>query len=459
VSTLRSLDAELARGIRRRRVPGAVVAVQRGHRLLGAAAAGVTNVDTAVRVTTDAVFQIGSISKVFTATLVMQLVDDGLLDLDRPIVDYLPEFRVADVATRRTVTARHLLCHASGIDGDFFPDAGRGEDAIARFVDMCAMLPSLFPPGRKLSYCNVGFAVLGRLVEVLRRETWDTAMRRRIFRPLQMRHAMTLPEDALRFRCAVGHVPDPKDPRTSVVAPVMYLSQGQKAAGATPAMSAGDLLTFVVMHLDRGRARDGTRVLSAASVAAMQRRQMRVQKHLPRGVTGWGLGWFLCNWNRRRVIGHDGGTIGQYSFLRVLPRERLAVVLLTNGGDAIGLYEDIVGPLFESLEGTREADLPPSNPGLKVDPAQYVGRYENIAMRYTVALRRGSIVVSATSKTEAPVTPPLDRVPLAFIDREGARLASGNALLDRTTFLFSDADPRGRFEFVQVGLRQFRREP
>lgn len=92
-------------------------------------------------VTTDTVFQIGSISKVFTATLVMQLVDEGLLSLDTPIAKYLPEFHVADDKTRRAVTARHFLSHSSGIDGDFFPDTGRDDDAIARLVDMSALLP------------------------------------------------------------------------------------------------------------------------------------------------------------------------------------------------------------------------------------------------------------------------------------------------------------------------------
>jgi CubicO group peptidase (beta-lactamase class C family) len=456
MSALTTLADDLKRGIRRHRVPGATVAVMRGRRLLGVAAAGVTNVDTRVPVTTDTVFQIGSITKVFTTTLVMQLVDDRLLDLDRPVADYLPEFRVADAATRREVTARHLLSHTSGIDGDFFPNSGRGDDAIARFVDMCTMLPSLFPLGTKMSYCNVGFAVLGRVIEVLRRETWDDAMRRRIFRPLGMKHAMTLPEDALRHRCAVGHVPDPKDPTRMRVAPLTYLSFGQKAAGSTPAMSSVDLLEFAALHMHGGRARDGSRVLSAASVAAMQRRQVRLQKHSPRGINAWGLGWSLCNWPRTRVIGHDGGTIGQYSFLRLAPERKLAVVLLTNGGDAMSLYDDVVGGLFESLEHTREPALPTPDDALHIEASLYEGRYENIAVAYTIESRRGVLVVSAAPKTEGGGIS-LTRAPLAFVDQATAVLHTGNPQMDRTSFLFSDADANGRFGYVQMGLRQFRR--
>ncbi len=275
------LELRLKRSIRRHRVPGASLAVLKGSRVVATAAAGVTNLDTRVPVTPDAVFQIGSITKVFTTTLIMQLVDEGLLSLDTPIVEYLPEFQIADPATRRNVTARHLLSHTSGIDGDLFADSGRGDDAIARLMPMMTLLPTLFPLGTKMSYCNVGFAVLGRIIEVLRRETYDHAIRHRIFKPLGMKQAMTLPEDALRHRCAVGHIADPKDPKRQRVAFVTHLSHGMKAAGSTPAMSAPDLMKFVAMHLGHGRIGNGKRVLSAASAVAMQRRQVRLQKYAP----------------------------------------------------------------------------------------------------------------------------------------------------------------------------------
>src|SRR3954454_12246820 len=107
-------------------VVGASLAIQSGSQVL-TAATGVLNLETRHPVTPDSLFQVGSITKVWTATLAMQLVDEGLLELDRPVVSYLPEFRVADPDVTRTVTARQLLTHTSGIDGDFFPDFGRGD--------------------------------------------------------------------------------------------------------------------------------------------------------------------------------------------------------------------------------------------------------------------------------------------------------------------------------------------
>lgn len=459
------LNQHLKRAIRRHGVPGAAVAVSSGRRIVATAAAGVTNLDTQVPVTTDAVFQIGSITKIFTTTLIMQLVDDGLLELDVPIARYLPEFRIADATAQRTITTRHLLSHTSGIDGDYFPDSGRGDDAIARFMDQIALVPSLYPPGERMSYCNVGFAVLGRIVEVLRRETWDRAMRKRIFEPLRMTHAMTLPEDALRHRCAVGHVPDPKKPKEMVVAPMTHLSQGQKAAGATPAMCVEDLLKFAWMHLDHGRAGDGTRVLSARSARAMQRRQIALPRNMPYGIDAWGLGWILCNWHGHRVVGHDGGTIGQYSFLRVSPTRRMAFALLTNGGNAGLLYQELVDALFGARIGRREPRVAEPNPTLRPDPARYVGRYENIGQVYVVKERgkargkkpssHGGLSVSVSPKPGS-FGGAIGDAPLAFIDRSAAVPRSGNPLFDRTILQFSTPDD-GRSQFLQVGFRQLRR--
>ncbi|MEJ2088537.1 MAG: serine hydrolase, partial [Gammaproteobacteria bacterium] len=275
MSVLTDLPDLLKRGVRRFNVPGAALAVYRRGRVYEAAA-GVLNVDTRVTVTTDSVFQIGSISKIFTTTLIMQLVDEGLLDLDAPVCDYLPGFAVADGTVSRSVTPRHFLTHSSGIEGDFFVDSGRGDDSVARLQDMGTMLPNLFPPGERLSYCNFGFAMLGRIIEVLTGLTWDRAMRERLFEPLGMEHALTLPEETVKFRAAIGHVPNPTRRSENMITPMPWLFFGQKAAGTTPTMSAADLLKFAAMHLDRGTTKSGERILSRQSVRQMQQPQMRL---------------------------------------------------------------------------------------------------------------------------------------------------------------------------------------
>jgi hypothetical protein len=127
-------------------------------------------------------------------------------------------------------------------------------------------------------------------------------------------------------------------------------------------MSASDLAQFARMHMNGGRNQTGVRVVSAASVRAMQRRQIRAPRHTPHGISHWGLGWMLIDWNGHRLYGHDGATIGQQAFLRILPEQNLAVAMLTNGGDMTGLFHEMYGEIFRRLAGLAPAAVPEYDP-------------------------------------------------------------------------------------------------
>ena len=447
------LSRWLKAGADQYQVPGASIAVLRGGRVTGAAA-GVINLDTAVPTTLDTVFQIGSITKIFTTTLIMQLVDEGRLDLDEPVVTYLPSFRVADLSVSRQVTPRHFLSHQSGIDGDFFVDAGRGDDSVEKLVEMAVMLPSLFAPGAKHSYCNLGFALLGRLAEVLTRRTYDELLRERIFEPLGMRHAISLPEDTLRFRSAIGHVPSRRKKNTWYVTRTPYLSHGQKAAGSTPAMAVTDLLKFAKMHMAEGRTDAGDRMLSVRSVAAMQKRQVALPAHTRNCIKHWGLGWFLMDWQGTRLYGHDGATMGQFAYLRVIPEQQLAVAMLTNGGDAGGLYKDIFDKVFLRLARTCEPAAPVAAKVSRLQRDDYVGSYANLNQRYDIVRKGETLLISLTQNGGGTGLPA--RSKLAFIDRRTAILQSGDPVLDRSVFHFSEPADTG-YGYLATGLRQYRR--
>lgn len=372
-------------------VVGASLAIAYGDEVLEAAT-GVLNTRTGQPATTDSVFQIGSITKVWTATLVMQLVDEDLLDLDAPLISYLPDFKVADEALTQQVTARHLLAHTSGIAGDFFPETGRGDDCLEKFVALMADLPGSHPLGATMSYCNAGYVLLGRLVEVLRGATWDQVMRERIFQPLGVEAAGTLPEEALLWGAATGHI-TPPGASEPVVAPQWGLPRNAGPAGLVHGR-ARDVLVFARVHLADGLAPDGSRILSAQSARAMRGAQVQVPDRWTFG-DHWGLGWILPEWDGRALFAHDGSTLGQAAFLRVLPGEPdLAVVLLTNGGESRDLYQDLYGEIFELLAGvTITPQVGPVATATSIDPAKYVGRYERESMMHEVVLRQGELVM------------------------------------------------------------------
>jgi hypothetical protein len=250
------------------------------------------------------------------------------------------------------------------------------------------------PLGATMSYCNTGFSVLGRVIEVVTDRVWDTAMRERLIEPMKLTHTATLPEDVLRYRAAIGHIQPPGQERRT--APSWGLPRTAGPAGGI-CSSASEVLRFAQLHL-AGGALDGEQIVSAESVQAMQEPQVVV----PSGGDGlssrhWGLGWSIFDWHGRTVIGHDGGTIGQAAFFRVVPDAGVAIALLTNGGNPIALFRELFAELLRELAGVEmpaEA-VPPATP-LPVDPGAYVGLYEREGASIQIEARDGGIVAVET---------------------------------------------------------------
>lgn len=364
-------------------VPGAAVAVLAAGDVVDDAA-GVLNKATGVEVTPDSVFQIGSITKLWTATLVMQLVDEGRLDLDVPVRTYLPEFRIADEGAAATITTRMLLNHTAGFEGDIFTDTGVGDDCIEKFLGVLTGVPQLFPPGERFSYNNAGFCVLGRLVEVLREKTYDDCLREHLFAPLGLTHAAASVYEAIMFRAAMGHVE--LEPGAGLQpAPVWSLARSNSPAGSTLSMRPRDLIAFARMHMEDGAAADGTRVLAPGTAAQMQAKQVELP-YLGIMGTSWGLGFERFDVPAGDIVGHDGSTIGQNAFLRMVPEAGVAVALLTNGGDVMSLYHELAGHVIEQLTDTRLPGLPtpPAEPE-RIDASRYVGTYSAEVMDLVVS--------------------------------------------------------------------------
>ena len=184
-----------------------------------------------------------------------------------------------------------------------------------------------------------------------------------------------------------------------------------RSAGPAGLISArvADVLAFVQMHLSGGLAADGRRVLSQASVEAMTAKQAELPDPRTLGDS-WGLGWIRYGWGGERLVGHDGTTLGQAAFLRVLPSQGLAVSLLTNGGHALDLSRELLREVFDELAGVQmPAPVEPATSPVDVEPAAYVGRYERTGLHDRgLRRRRGT-------------RPPLDRHRRLRGARAGAR--------------------------------------
>lgn len=446
----RELGSRLRSLIRKYQVPGAALGILRDGKVTEVAA-GVVNLNTGVKTTPDTVFQIGSMTKFWTATVVMQLTEQGLTDLDSPIREYLPDFRVADPDVTAGVTMRHLLSHTSGIDGDHFDDFGRGDDCLQRYVESCAKLGQTHPMGETMSYCNTGYSVAGRVIEVLTDKVWDQAMRESLFAPLGLTKTSTLPEEALLHLTAVGHVsPKPGDPPQ--VAPVWMLPRVCGPMGLVNS-TVRDVLTFAELHLNNGKAPDGTRLLSEESVRLMQEPQIEVPDRFTLG-SHWGLGAILFDWDAHRLYGHDGNTLGQASVLRIMPEENLAITLLANGGRTGELYRTLFSEILTELIGIKVPSIPtaPKRPR-EINLELYAGTFERLAIRIDLAVDdkvlRGTITVSGP--LAALVPDPVTSVTFIPVD-DATFLVETEGEGDRSPavfYAFEDGIPR----YLHAGAR------
>jgi CubicO group peptidase (beta-lactamase class C family) len=415
-------------------VPGAALGVGHGAARLEVAA-GVLSRATGAAVTPDSLFQIGSMTKIWTATLILQLVDEGRLALDQPVIDVLPELELAGAPDLATMRIRDLLAHTSGIDGDVFRDTGRGDDCLDRFVRSLRDVPLLHEPGARFSYSNAGYSVAGRVVEVVTGTTWDQAISERIVRPLGLDGTVTLPEDAILHRVAIGHFG--ATAREQRPTPTWTFTRSTGPAGLVVSR-VGDVLQFVNSHLGSLGAQG---LISSNSARAMTTRQATLPDR-PNGVSGWGLGWMQFDWNGVPLIGHDGLTLGLQSFLRIVPERQFTTVLFTNGGDARGLHLALTQELYGAIGVRALAPLVPPYPSPEVDRSRYVGRYSRTGFTVDIRAVEGDLWMvpadGAANRGRAwQLGGPLKMAPVAH-DHFAVRPSSRSASWDSVRFVDVD---------------------
>lgn len=294
--------------------PGIAIAITDRNRTIVELPLGFADPAAGVPVAPDTLFESGSIGKSFTAALVMQLVDQGIVDLHVPVQTYLPWFEVQ--SDYGPITLHHLLSHTAGIISGFehSPD-GRSEVWSLRHTKAFA------PPGERFSYSNLGYKALGLVLERVTGQTCQSLVEERIFQPLGMRHSHGAITDRIRDDLAVGHVPRfgdrPWQPEHGFAA-APWLETG--TADGCLAMTAGDLAVWARCLLNDGRG-----VLSPARFAEMI---TPVLGWDARPTYGYGLG--VRRENGVDIIEHEGGMVGYISSMTVDRSNGFGVVVLAN---------------------------------------------------------------------------------------------------------------------------------
>jgi CubicO group peptidase (beta-lactamase class C family) len=376
-----------ARTIERLEIGGAQIAVAVGDDIVHAEA-GVANADLGNPVTADTLFQIGSTTKVYTAALMMGLADERAVDLDRPVTTYLPEVRLATGDAWPAITPRHLMSMTSGLDNGPYADTGRGDDAVARYVDLLGDIPPIFAPGAAYGYSNASTNVSGLLIERLTGQCWDDALRDRLLRPGGLAESVSLFDELAYHPVAVGHLPD----ADAAVRP-WCMGRGMGPSGATLATSARDLVRFGRLFLRRGVAADGTRVLSERAVTTMQTPPVGVPARA--FADDWCVGPYRKVWGGVEVFGHSGTTQNGSSTLLWIPARDIAIATVVNTPPRGYPFADAVfdAVLRDGL-GLAKPPRPVPDPGLAVAAKPYLGRYEAYGLRYDVTHEDGELILT-----------------------------------------------------------------
>ncbi len=250
--------------MKRLKIPGVSIGIYLDGKEY-AAGFGVTSIENPLAVTPDTLFQTGSISKTFTGTILMRLVEDGKVDLDAPVRTYLPKFKLSDKDVAEKVTIRHLLTHTGGWIGDYFNDYGNGDDALEKIVRDVAKLEQVTPLGEVWSYNNTGFNIAGRVVEVVTGKPFEQVAQEMILDPLGMDMTFYFPDDILiTHRFVVGHHKDGK--KVKVSRPWAIGRNGAPVGGVISTVK--DLLTYARFHMGDGKSASGEKLLLVKNLRA-----------------------------------------------------------------------------------------------------------------------------------------------------------------------------------------------
>ncbi len=391
-------------------IPGFVAGIDRGGAQI-IVAHGTANVATAAPMLTDTGFLFGSVTKVMTTTLLMQQVDRGNLDLDTPVIEYLPEFRLRNA---EKILVRHLISHTNGIDADlYFPDA-EGRDALKIYVGgLAADYDTVFEPGEQLSYSNGGMIVAGRLLEVVTGLSFSELIARDIYGPAGMVNSSTSAEQAILRSTAVGHFVD-METGTAQPTKMFTLPDTWGPAGGTPIGTIADLLAFGRTHLDGGVSPTGTRVLSEESVALMQ--QVAFDMDSP-NTPPIGLGWVLYPFGATTVLAMSGASPGGVSLLCVIPEYDLVFAAFGNQPGAIVLQDQLLRSTLTELLGVEIPTLI-TEVDEQIDLAPYVGTYRSNQLRIDVGIVDGQLEERMTYE---PADPTQERI---FTDFAGGQTSA-----------------------------------
>ena len=316
------IDSQFTEGMDSFNIAGATIVLMQGDSILHINAYGLADIESNTPVnSSSSIFGVGSISKTFVATAIMQLHEDGKIELDRDVNSYLTSFQL-EYKFNDSITVRHLLTHTAGFDDRNIGASVRNEKDVITLAQYLKkrMPPQIRPSGKVITYSNHGYALLGLIVEEVSGIPFYEYISQKILKPLEMDYSgfkrqAELKENYVTSYLQKGEQLIPYKPDFELYYPAGALST-----------TASDMGHFISMFLNNGNYK-GFQILDSTTIAKMYHSPFR---HYEKSVYGWLFGFPESDWYGMKLYGHGGAVQGFASQLSLLPEKNIGLFISAN---------------------------------------------------------------------------------------------------------------------------------
>jgi CubicO group peptidase (beta-lactamase class C family) len=426
-------------------VPGAMVLIVSGDQILYAKGLGLSNADAGTPMTAETLVRIDVLSKFLAATVLVALAEEGKIDLKTPIGKYIKGLtpRLANV------TADQLLTQTAGIAEDHVEYPSGADPEVGKIVRAWKDTSFFAEPGQIYSYSNPGYAPIRLLIDEMGGKPFSEQLNNRIFKPMGMNRSTSDPMVAVTYSFTQSHRGGGQESR--VIRPLSAESVGWP--GSLMFSNVLDVSRFLIAFMNGGKL-EGQQVLAPSVIATLSK------PYVPYPATAGeqeGYGIHFYNINGRRVMGTGTSWGGVVGYLRMVPEEKFAMLILTNGGRPLRKTSDKILQMFLPPTGQMPVAAPQIVPVTETEAANYVGTYSNertiqlfvqdgkLFMREEAVPVLGS--VTGGYNTALPVTKVGDH--FFSITPSGAAVPTTFALI---------AGNDGKAEFMHIGGRALKRK-
>ena len=346
------LEPQINDAISKGRLPGLALGVVKNGKLVYAKGFGVSKLGSNTPVTSRSLFHMASVTKTFVATAIMQLVEQGKIDLDAPVTKYLPYFKLADDRYRQ-IKIRQMLSHTSGIPDvtDYHWDKPEYDaGALERFVRSFSNQKLIFNPGEKFAYSNAAYEMLGDVIAKVSGESFEDYVQHHILTPLGMKDSTLVVREANPQLLTTPHV----EQGSKVVVSKIFPYNRAHSPSSTLYSSIEDMSRWAIANINHGEL-DGRRILKRETAELMTQPVA--------GALGMkeGMAWFIADLQGHRLVLHTGGDTGFESRLLLAPDDSVAVIGMTNSQLETHYLQQFTNAALKIMLGLQPSNATSSN--------------------------------------------------------------------------------------------------